>query len=151
MYGAATVSRQRLLAMSRQELVDLFRASPAGRIPDGRARGVALVAPGTPFNSVIAEAIGLVAWQGKTFDATRGMLVNRVTPFAINAIAAKVYAAPSLLDNKECVVLDYSRTSTLARWIRDEIRNVAPSLYLGFAYWGRMPLIGFSLDFAGNP
>ena len=23
-------------------------------------------------------------------------------------------------------MLDYSRTSTLARWIRDEIRNVAP-------------------------
>lgn len=151
MNAGAAASTERLLSMSRQELVDLFRASPAGPIPDGRARGVAIVAPGTPVNHLIAVAIGLVGWQGKTFDAAGGTLVNRVTPFHIEAIAAKVYAAPSLLDDKQCIVLDYSRTSTLARWIRDEIRNVAPSLYLGFAYWGKMRLIGFSLDFMGNP
>lgn len=150
MHGVAALNQNGLLGMSRQQLVNLFRSSPAGPIPNGRARGLAIVASGTPFSNAIAEAIDLVGWQGKTFDAARGVLVNRITPFRIAAIAAKVYLAPSQLDNKECIVLDYSRTSTLARWIRDEIRNVAPSLYLGFAYWNGMRLIAFSLDFTGN-
>ena len=53
-------------------------------------------------------------------------------------------------DNKQCIVLDYPRTSTVAHWIRDEIRNVAPRLYLGFAYWGKTRFIGFSLDFTSS-
>lgn len=150
MHGAATPTQTGLLAMPPKRLVDLFRSSPAGPIPNGRARGVAIVVPGTRFSRVIAEAIDLLGWQGKTFDAARGVLVNRITPLRINAIAAKVYAAPSILDNKQCIVLDYSRTSTVARWVRDEIRNVAPRLYLGYAYWGKMRLIGFSLDFTGS-
>jgi hypothetical protein len=147
----AALDRERLLSMSPQHLDELYRCSPAGAIPDGPARGVALIAPGTPFSKSFAQATKLAGWQGKTFDAARGRLVNRITPFRIKAIAAEVYTAPSLLDGKDCIVLDYSRTSTLARFIRDEIRNVAPSLYLGFAYWGKTRLIGFSLDFSGNP
>lgn len=150
MRGAAILNRNGLLAMSRAELVSRFRSSPAGPIPNGRARGAVIVASGTPFTSVIAATIHLIGWQGKTFDAARGMLINCVTPFRINAIAAKVYVAPSILDGKECIVLDYSRTSTVARWIRDEIRTIAPHLYLGFAYCGKTQLIGFSLDFAGR-
>jgi hypothetical protein len=141
------LDQERLLSMSRQQLEDLYASSLAGSIPNGRARGVAIVAPGTRYNRIIARATSLLGWQGKTFDAARGTLVNRITPFRINAIAAEVYSAPSVLDGRECIVLDYSRTSTLARWIRDEIRNIAPDLYFGFAYWGRRPLIGFSLDF----
>jgi hypothetical protein len=150
MLTAAVPDQERLLSMSRQQLDDLYRSSPAGPVPNGRARGVAIVAPGRRFSKTIAEAIELFGWQGKTFDAAQGVLLNRITPFGINAIAAKVYAAPSLLDDKECIVLDYSRTSTLAFWIRDEIRNVAPDLYLGFAYWNRLRLIGFSLDFSAH-
>ncbi len=150
MFSALAPDQERLLSMSRQQLDDLYRSSPAGPVPNGRARGLAIVSPGTAYGKTIAEAIRLFGWQGKTFDAARGVLLNRISPFHINAIAAKVYPAPSLLDDKECIVLDYSRTSTLAHWIRDEIRNVAPGLYLGFAYWNRMRLIGFSLDFSGN-
>ena len=36
--------------------------------------------------------------------------------------------APSWLDSKECIVLDYSETSLVAHWIRDEIRQIAPGL-----------------------
>ena len=150
MLGALATDQERLLSMSRQQLDDLYRSSPAGPVPNGRARGLAIVAPGTPYSKTIAEAIKLLGWQGKTFDASRGVLLNRISPFHINAIAAKVYPAASLLDGKECIVLDYSRTSTLAHWIRDEIRNVAPGLYLGFAYWNSVRLIGFSLDFSAD-
>jgi hypothetical protein len=49
-------------------------------------------------------------------------------------------------------VLDYSQTSIVAQWIRDEIREVSPGLYLGLVYWGKQKqdakrLIYFSLKF----
>jgi hypothetical protein len=74
-------------------------------------------------------------------------LVNRITPFRIEAIAAQVYLGPSLLDERPCIVLDYSKTSTIARFVRDEIRSIAPQRYLGFAYITGLRTIAFALDF----
>ena len=67
----------------------------------------------------------------------RASLRNRILPFGLNAIIAKVYKAPSWLDGKECIVLDYSETSLVAHWIRDEIRLIGPGLYLGKVYWDK--------------
>ena len=136
-----------LLKMSQVELDQLFTASPPGEIPDGEAKGTAIIAPGTSFSDEIAAFINLFAWQGKTFDATRGRLTNRILPFGFNAIIAKVYKAPSWLDGKECIVLDYSETSLVAHWIRDEIREIGPGLYLGKVYWDKKRLIDFALKF----
>lgn len=136
-----------LLKMSQKELDDLFTASEAGPIPDGQADGTAIVAAGTSFTDEIAKFINLFAWQGKVFDAKAGYLKNRIGPFGLNAIIAKVYKAPSWLDGKECIVLDYSDTSLVAHWIRDEIRLIAPNLYLGKVYWDGKPLIHFALKF----
>lgn len=133
--------------MSCKELIDLYASSPAGPIPDGPARGLALVAPGTPLNLPFAAWTNLVGWQGKRFDAARMRLVNRITPFRIEAIAAQVYLGPSLLDERPCIVLDYSKTSTIARFVRDEIRSIAPQRYLGFAYITGLRTIAFALDF----
>ena len=68
-------------------------------------------------------------------------------PFGLNAIIAKVYKAPSWLDQKECIVLDYSDTSLVAHWIRDEMRMIQPKLYLGKVYWDKTRLIDFALQF----
>jgi hypothetical protein len=142
---AITVSE--LLKMSQEKLDEIFTASPVGEIPDGEAKGTAIIAPGTSFSDEIAEFISHFAWQGKTFDKQKGVLRNRILPFGLNAIIAKVYKAPSWLDGKECIVLDYSDTSLLAHWIRDEIREIAPNLYLGKVYWGKRRLIDFAIDF----
>jgi hypothetical protein len=137
-----------LLRMSQPELDALFTQSDAGPIPDGQADGTAIIAPGTPFSSEIAKFVGVFAWQGKVFDAKAGMLRNRIGPFGLNAIIAKIYKAPSWLDGKECIVLDYSETSLVAHWIRDEIRLIqAPGLYLGKVFWDKSRLIDFSLQF----
>ena len=136
-----------LLKMSQQELDDLFTNSPAGDIPDGPAKGTAIVAPGTTYTEEIAEFINHFAWQGKTFDANKGVLRNRILSFGLNAIIAKVYKEASWLDGKECIVLDYSETSLLAHWIRDEIRQIAPGLYLGKVYWRKKRLIDFAIQF----
>lgn len=137
-----------LLRMSQGELDALFTESEAGPIPEGQAEGTAIIAPGTRFSLEIASFVSIFAWQGKVFDPKSGTLKNRIGPFGLNAIIAKVYKAPSWLDGKECIVLDYSETSMVAHWIRDEIRLVqAPGLYLGKVFWDRGRLIDFALQF----
>ena len=138
---------QSLLKMSQAELDAVFSSVPAGPIPDGEADGTAIVAPGTPFSPTIAKFISTFAWQGKVFDSKKGLLRNRILPFGLNAIIAKVYKGESWLDGKECIVLDYSETSLVAHWIRDEIREISPGLYLGKVYWDHTRLIDFSLQF----
>lgn len=138
---------QQLLALSQAQLDDLFRASPAGDIPNGSANGTAIIAPGTRYSVIIAEVINHFGWQGKVFDAANGLLKNRILAFGVEAIIAKVYQGPSWLDGKPCIVLDYSQTSLVAERVRDEIRLISPGFYLGKVYWGKDRLIDFCLQF----
>jgi hypothetical protein len=136
-----------LMKMSQAQLDDLFTKSVAGPIPDGAAKGTAIIAAGTVFSPAIAQAINFFAWQGKTFDGPHGTLRNRISVLGFNAIVAEVYKAPSWHDKKECIVLDYSKTSTVAGWIRDELRLLEPGIYLGKVYGNEKPLIHFALQF----
>ena len=145
--GPMATDAKQLLKMSQQELDALFSAHEAGPTPDGEAKGTAIIAPGTSSSEAIAEAINIFAWQGKVFDAKAGLLRNHILPFGLKAIIARVYKAPSLLDGKECIVLDYSETSLVASHIRDEIRMIETGFYLGKVYWDQSRLIDFSLDF----
>ena len=138
-----------LLAMSQKELDDLFSSSPAGDIPNGEANGTAIIAPGTILSAETASLINIFGWQGKTFDAEHGTLTNRILAFGLNAIVAQVYKDKSWFDNKECIVLDYSKTSLLAKHIRDEIRQIGPGMYLGVVFWDQARTINFALQFPG--
>jgi len=137
----------KLLSMTQAQLDDLFRASPPGDIPNGPAKGTAIIAPGTVFSPITAEMINLFCWQGKVFDAQKGLLKNRILAIGIEAIVARVYKGPSWFDGKDCIVLDYSDTSIVAHYIRDEIRLIGPGFYLGVVYWERTRLIDFCLQF----
>jgi hypothetical protein len=136
-----------LLKMTSAQLDDCFKSGAPGPIPNGEAKGTAIVAPGTVFTKETAAFISIFTWQGKTFDAQAGVLRNRISVFGISAIVAKVYQEASWFDNKECVVLDYSETSMVAHWVRDEIRLISPGLYLGLVYWKKDRLIHFALEF----
>ena len=137
-----------LLASSPDELDARFAAAPAGPIPDGVGQGTAIVKPGTRLARPLAAWMR-TGWQGKTFDAAAGRLENRITPFGVHAIAAAVREDASWVDGRPCIVLDYSDTSRTARWIRDEIREVEPGVYLGVVFLGRRRLpIRFALRFA---
>jgi hypothetical protein len=136
-----------LLKMSQTQLDELFTKSEAGKIPDGEAKGTAIIAPGSALSANVASWINHFAWQGKVFDAQKGVLKNKILPFGLNAIIAKVYKGPSWLDGKDCTVLDYAETSLVAQWIRDEIREIGPGLYLGKVYWDKKRLIDFALEF----
>jgi len=140
-------SAPQLLSMSNEELDSLFSSSPAGDIPNGGAEGTAIIAPGTKYSIEISKLINIFVWQGKTFDAEHGTLRNRILSLGLNAIVAEVYKSASLFDNKECIVLDYSKTSLVAEHIRDEIRQIGPGTYLGLVYWDKTKTIHFALHF----
>ncbi len=148
MPATATVYEpEQFLKMSAQELDVIFRASPAGTLPDGESEGTAIIAPGSKISDEIAKLVHLFTWKGKVFDAAKGELRNKILPLGHKAIVAKVYKDKSWLDKNECIVLDYSKTSLVAKWIRDEIREVSPGVYLGVVYWGKKRLIHFALKF----
>ncbi|KAH0537555.1 hypothetical protein FGG08_005654 [Glutinoglossum americanum] len=137
----------KLLKMTQTELDDLFTSAEAGPIPNGEAEGTAIFAPGTHFTPDIARFVSIFAWQGKVFDAQKMILTNKITVFGLNAILARIIREPSWIDGKECIVLDYSQTSVVAHWVRDEIRLIAPGLYLGKVIWKKARLIHFALQF----
>ena len=139
------------LKMSQQELDDLFTKSPPGEFPNGDATGTGIVFPSTCCEKIIAWFVRWFVWQGKVIDGPGGRLINRITPFSLRAIRAKVYKDKSWLDGLECIVIDYSQTSFVAKSVRDEIREVAPGLYLGKVFIGRKHVCDFSIGFQYEP
>src|SRR6185295_4964789 len=138
------LDRAQLLKKSQAELDELFIKSPPGNIPEGEG-------PGSLFARVMAWFVRWFCWQGKVFHGSEGWLVNRVTPFSCRAIKAKVYRGQSWLDQKDVIVIDYSQTSLVAKMVRDEIREVAPGLYLGKVWFGKKRLIDFIVSFQYQP
>ena len=136
-----------LMKMSQKELDELYKNSPAGDIPDGDCEGTVIVAPGTVFTPIKAKLIHLIGWQGKVFDKKNGRLVNKILPQGRHAIVADVYKDKSWYDGKECIAIDYSKTSLVANWIRDEIRLIGPRTYLGVVFMGKKKTIDFVLVF----
>jgi hypothetical protein len=142
------LSADDLLRMSQPEIEALFRSvTDPGPIPSGEARGTVIVAPGTELSEVAAKLTHLVAWQGKVFDPEAGELFNEIGPSGLRLVRAKVYKEASWFDERLSIVLDYSQTSLVAHWIRDEIRRVAPGVYLGIAFWDRTKVLDFRLQF----
>jgi hypothetical protein len=149
---AVRVTERDLLDKSTRQLDDLFRAAPAGPIPDGDGRGTVLVLTGTRFGRVVGSLTYLLLWQGKVVDRAHGELFNKLTPLRISVVRGLVTLGPSWVDGNDCVVIDYSRTSLVARWVRDEIRLIAPGTYLGVVWLRRHRLrgLGFVLRFAST-
>lgn len=137
------------LSKSRAELDEIYRNAESGEIPAGETHGTAILA-GSLFSKIVAAGARLFAWQGKIFDLfssdrQSGILVNKITPFSLTFIVAKVYRDKSWLDGKETIVIDYSKTSFIAQVIRDEIREIEPGVYLGKVWWGKKRILDFAL------
>jgi hypothetical protein len=143
--GATVVTDAALLGMSNADLDALFRTSPSGDIPDGRLRGTVLLWPGTRACGILARAAYLLLWRGKVVDRRRGTLLNLLSPLAVQSVKARVSHAPSWVDGEPCVLIDYSRTSLVARKVRDEIRLVGPGIYLGVVWLMKRRVAWFTL------
>ena len=136
-----------LMDMSQAALDDLYRSieSP-GAIPVGTTRGTAGLFPGAGIGKWLRVLAWVFLWQGKIFNSASSDLKNRMSPLRIPAIRAKVYIGESWMDDKPAIILDYSKTSFVAKMVRDEIREVAPGLWLGKVFLGRWHALDFTLS-----
>ncbi len=122
---------EQLVRMSPAELERLYAQGTVGPTPIGKVQGQALIDPGTRL-AVPKARVSRLIWQGKVFHADGSTAVNKF--FGVRAIKADVYNAESWRDGRPALILDYSRTSYLYRPYRDEIREIAPGLYLGLMF-----------------
>jgi hypothetical protein len=128
---SAATSLDQLLRMSPAELELLYRQGTVVAIPEGPIRGTAILSPGTRRARPLSRGARLL-WQGKVFEPGGATAVNRF--FGLRIVRAQVGPGPSWLDGGPALVLDYSRTSRVYADNRDEIRQVAPGLFLGLMY-----------------
>ncbi len=133
-----------LASLSASQLEALYRQSGPGPIPQGKVRGLALY-PDARFPRAKAKA-ARVAWQGKVFDPTNNTATNRF--FGVRVIRGSVYGGESWLDGAPSMILDYQNTSKVYGNYRDEIRQIAPGLYLGLMYDRTVSPPGFKMYFA---
>ncbi len=134
-----------LREMTYVELDKLYRnATRPAALSDlnGDAKGAMLAwrKPATgPIASLLKSFAGSSSfpWDGKSFQSTNGDAgtgINRVTLFGKRRwFPFKTRFGPSFLDGKPSFMLDYSGPANppLIRSIVDEVREVAPKLYLG--------------------
>ena len=99
-------------------------------------------------------------WRGKTFrsrDDASGSGVNRVLVRRVLGLQElfpfETRIGASVLDRRPAVVLDYDLSANpgYIRHIHDEVREIAPGLWLGPAAWrteqrGHVVLLWFALD-----
>lgn len=148
LYRAAPLDESALLGYRNSALDVLFRQSAAGPIPDGDTSGTLLAWPGTWAAKPLAR-IAHTIWQGKVLDRREALLRNKLTPLGLKLVKARLSVADSWVDDAECVLIDYSKTSILARMVRDEIRLVGPGFYLGVVWLWRKRIGWFTIRSAG--
>lgn len=120
-----------LRRMDEAQLQALYGQGTVAGLPAGRVKGTVLPAPGTRRNAAMSAGARLV-WQGKVVDPSGTIAVNRF--FGVPAVKGRLYQGQSWLDGGPSLILDYTGTSRVYANNRDEIRLIAPGLYLGLMH-----------------
>ena len=135
-----------LARMEPEALMALYREARTPRLEDldGKLSGRMLAVPRLqkPHVREWLERFSksrLFPWQGKTFQhetAGHGHGVNRVLGERANMFHFETSIGPSHAGDFDAVHLDYGHDHNppLVRDVRDEVREVAPGLWLGLAY-----------------
>ena len=119
-----------LAQMDSDALDALFRQGTAAAAPVGYGRGRTLLV--VDANNPRRRAkLNNVVWKGKHFLPV-GRMINQ---WAVGrAVEATVRIDPSWLDGQPCIYVDYPTNAPIFGNTRDEIREIAPGLYLGRFY-----------------
>jgi hypothetical protein len=108
----------------------LFRDGTLGCGPFGSTRGTVLYADGRhPRLQALLQG---VVWKGKTFHGD-GTFTNRWLG-GVQAVSAAVCEEPSWLDGQPCLVMQYAPDAPVFGNVRDELRQIAPGVWLGRSY-----------------
>lgn len=141
----AELDLDRLAAMTAEELTELYRR---GSVPDSldaltglptcRMLAIRGMPRGTVFEGLRQFAASpRFPWAGKTFaadSADAGTGINRIRlAGGRNWFPFDTRIEPSAIDGKPCILLDYDKPENpwFIRLIRDELREVAPRVFLG--------------------
>jgi hypothetical protein len=130
------LTMEMLLHSDQATLESLYRGAGPGSIPFGSYAGKAITSPGTRKGIRQSKLIGQL-WKGKEFRGD-GMMINRLA-FGVSAVRADMFYGDSWLDGRPSIILDYANTSRLFGKARDEMREIAPGLYLGLTYIRKCP------------
>ena len=108
----------------------LFRQGILGCGPHGPTGGTVLHADGKHPRAK-ARLQGVV-WKGKTFHDD-GTFTNRWLG-GVHAVSADTRVEPSWLDGQPCLVMQYAPNAPVFGNVRDELRQIAPDVWLGRSY-----------------
>ena len=141
----ASLTLDGLLDMDCATLQKLYEGARVPRLGDvrGDLRGRMLAWPAMkpPVSTAVRAFAGsrVFPWRGKSFSPMgedRGEGINRVVRDRIRLYRFETYVGRSRAGDFDCVQLNYDLPENpfFIRPIKDEIREIAPKLYLGQAY-----------------
>lgn len=144
--SSAAVSVETLQGMSTIALLQLFRQLPAPAIPEmqGEYKASMLQQP-NPLATLAGYALQspLLPWQCKAFRPVDEQQGRGYNTFLLGAKTIQLYPmqtmlAPSRYDGRPAYHLIYRHFHSLCASMHmvDEVRRVAPGLYLGIGTWG---------------
>jgi hypothetical protein len=119
-----------LKGLGLHELEEVFASAPGCAVPVGFGRGEVLLRTDARHARMKARMTNCV-WKGKRF-AEDGSFTNQWAGF--RALHSCLAVGPSWLDEMPCVILEYPEGTPLFGNTRDELREVAPGLWLGMWY-----------------
>jgi hypothetical protein len=134
-----------LVRLEHDDLTPLYEGAALPRLDRiaGDLRGRMLAVPALPraitrLPRAWARS-GAFPWRGKSFapkGEARGEGVNRVVFDRVRLFRFETFTGPSRHDGAPAIQLDYDHAGNpgFIRRIEDEIREVAPGLYLGQAW-----------------
>jgi hypothetical protein len=124
------LSLNQLQHLSPCDLEQLYARADIGTLPTSCTRGRVLHLADTRLPRLKACAFNL-AWKGKCFECD-GSFVNRWPGFT--ALSSHAEPGASWYDGRPTLVMEYAPGTPLFANLHDEIREVAPGLYLGRLY-----------------
>ena len=129
--AGACLSLDRLQRMTPCELKALFETADVGTPLVGCAKGRILYRNDKHF-AKLKVRLSNTAWKGKAANAD-GSFVNLWVGH-VRAIGSHYVVGPSWLDGRPAAVVEYPAGTPLLANMRDELREVAPGLYMGPIY-----------------
>lgn len=120
-----------LQKMSPCELAALFENAEVGGPFVGKAEG-RLLYRNDPHLSKLKVRFSNAVWRGKSAQAD-GYFINRWIG-GIQAIDSHYVIGPSWVDGRPAIIIEYPPGTKLFGNLHDELREVAPGLYLGPIY-----------------
>jgi hypothetical protein len=140
-----TLNIDSLGKMSASQLEELYRNGKVFEPTDGYLKGKAFPKPDKFGHKLRSETIGLV-WKGKNIYTKEALMLNQVGKKQM--VAASIANEESWLDGKPSVIFDYASGPKWAQKARDEVREIAPGLYLGIMYFRDCPCPKMGMFFA---